>query len=106
MSESRGNSPPRSRDSASPLRVLAVQSRAHADEGCAVGTNVVLVGAELAAFRSDTLQLLLGRSVGIANVHEEALLANAGTVELVNNIITNVASLETSNNVSHMVQAR
>lgn len=81
-------------DAAAPLRLLAVQSRTHADQGGAISTNVVLIGAKLAAFGSDTLELLLGWGVGVANVHGQSLFADARPIELANNLIASIPGLE------------
>lgn len=86
--------PARDRKGASPLRLLAIQGRAHANQGSTVCTNVVLVGAELAALSGDALELLLGWRIGIANVDEEALLPNADAVEFVDDFVADIAGLE------------
>jgi len=95
------------RDTATPLGLLAVQSRAQANQRGAVCTDVVFIRAELATLGSDTLQLLLSRGVGVANVHEERLLANADAVELANNFIANVARFKAARRVSTgMIQTK
>ena len=66
----------------------------NADERSSVGTNVVLIGTELAALGRDALELLLSRRVRIANLHDVAFVANSNSVELLNNLIANVAVLE------------
>lgn len=73
------------------LRLRAIQGWVHPNEGSAVGTDVVLVGAELATLRSDTLELLLGGSVCISDVHEKTLLANTNTIELSDDVVANIA---------------
>lgn len=96
--------PSRGRKSAAPLRLLAIKSWAHANEGSAIGTNVVLVGSELATFGSDALEFLLCRGVGIANVHEKTLLANANTVELSNHLVTDISVLKAIGEVSYRMR--
>lgn len=65
----------------------------------AVCTNVVLVGAELAAFRGDTLELLLTRSISVSNVHHHALVADGNAVELLDDRVADVSRLETAQDV-------
>lgn len=88
-------SPSRLSGVASPLALLVVESRTQANKGRAVGTDVILVGAELAAFGSDSLELLLRRGIGVSNIHEKSLFSNTNAVELANDLITNIARLET-----------
>lgn len=81
---------------AAPLALLAVErGAAQANKRSAVSTNVVLIGAELTTLGGDTFELLLGSSVGVADVHEEALLAESATVVLVNDIVAVLAIIET-----------
>lgn len=73
------------------MGLLIEQSRAHADKGSAICTNVVFVGTELAAFRSNTLQLFLSRRVRVANIHEEAIASDANPMELTDNLVADIA---------------
>lgn len=66
----------------------------HADKGGTIGTNVILVGAELATLSSDALELLLSWGIGIANVHEKTLFTNTEAVELADDFVTDIAVLE------------
>lgn len=54
----------------------AVDGRSLTNSHGAVGADVVLVGTVLATLGGDTLELLLGRGVGIANLHDETLIAD------------------------------
>jgi hypothetical protein len=65
--------------------------------GGAVSANIVLVGSELTAFSGDTLQVLLGGGVGIANLQKEAFLADGLTVELLDDLFADVARLKAVN---------
>lgn len=76
------------------LRLAVERGVAQTDERSAVGTDVVLVGAELAALSRDALELLLSRSVGVADVHQEALLADGTTVVLQNDVVAILAVVE------------
>jgi hypothetical protein len=65
-----------------------------------VCTNVVLVGSELTAFCGDTLEILLGRSIGVSDLKEKALFADGLTMELLNDLLTDVTVLESMGKVS------
>ena len=65
--------------------------------GGAIGANIVLVGSELTAFSGDTLQVLLSRGIGIANLQKKALLANRLAVELLDDLFTDLTSLKAVN---------
>lgn len=60
----------------------------------AVCTNVVLIGAELAALSRDSFQLLLRRCVGVADLHQHALLTNRSTMVLFDDVLALLASFE------------
>ena len=80
--------------------MLVVQRRARTDEGRTVGTDVVFVGAEQPALGSDSFEFLLCRSIGVSDVHEKSLLSNANTVELADDLVTDVTRLETRSSLS------
>lgn len=61
----------------------------------AISTNIVLIGSELTTLSGDTLEILLSRSVGIANLQKKTLLANWLTVELSDDFFTELTALET-----------
>lgn len=67
---------------------LVVDARLHTNISSTVSTNIVLVCAELATLSSDALELLLGRRVGIADLHQHALLANSNTMILLDDFLT------------------
>lgn len=75
---------------------MTIQSRAHADKGCAVSTNVILISSELAAFCGNSLEFLLGWGIGISNVHEQSFFTDADTVKLSDDLITDIAALKTA----------
>jgi len=60
-----------------------------------VSTNVVFVGSKLSALRCDTLEVLLSRCIRIANLKQEALFANRLTMEFLDDLFTDLTSLET-----------
>jgi hypothetical protein len=51
----------------------------------------------LTAFGGDALQVLLSRGIGIANLQKKALLANGLTMELLDDLFADVASLKAMN---------
>ncbi len=48
---------------------LVIHGRTNANHSSSIGTNIVLVSAELASLGRDTLKLLLGWSVSVTNLH-------------------------------------
>ena len=71
---------------------LAVdRRRVHSNNGRAVGTHVVLVGAELSTFRGD---LLLRRCVSISNLHLQCLVTNGLAIVLLDDEVTDLARFE------------
>lgn len=84
---------------------LVVHVGLDANKRSAIGTNVVLVGSELATFGSDTLQLLLTRSIGIADVHDHSLFADGDAVELLDDSVADVSRLEAGDVVSARSQS-
>jgi hypothetical protein len=76
--------------------MMGVHGTTIADKRSTVGPDVVLVRSELAALGGDTLQLLLGWSVGVTDVHEKTLFTNSGAMELLDHLITNISVLETT----------
>jgi hypothetical protein len=79
---------------AATVRRLGERVALQTDQRSTIGANIILVGAELSALCSDSLKLLLSLGVGIANVHDEALLANSSTVVLADNIFALITRLE------------
>lgn len=59
-----------------------------------ISTNVVLVRTELAAFGSDSLQILLSRSVGITNLKKKTLVTNGLTMKLLDDLFADLARFE------------
>lgn len=76
---------------------LAVKCRVQSHKGSPISTNVILIGAELSALSSNSLELLLRRCIGVANIHKEAFFANSDSIELSNDFVTNVSGFETIN---------
>lgn len=60
----------------------------------AISTDIVLIGPELTALGGDALQILLSRSIGIANLEKETLLANGLAMELLDDLLTDITVLE------------
>lgn len=82
--------------SATPAAGLrAVNGRSHADSHSSVCADVVLIGAVLPALGGDALQLLLRRRVGIANLHQEALISNGLAMVASDDLLADVTRFET-----------
>ena len=60
----------------------------------AISTDIVLIGAVLSALGSDALQLLLGWSIRIANLHDIVVFSNRQSMKVLNDLLTDVAGLE------------
>lgn len=58
--------------------------------GGTICTNIVLVGSELTTFRGDSLEVLLGRSVGITNLQKKTIIANGLSVELLDDFLADI----------------
>lgn len=87
-------------DSATVVSASISASRRQTEMGRSICTNIVLVGTELATLGGDTLQFLLGRSVGVADLHLETLVADSNTCKVQNDLITDCTGLETIQQVS------
>lgn len=74
--------------------MVRVHGATIADEGSAVGSDIVLVRSELTTLSGDSLQFLLSWSISVANVHEKSFIANTRTMEPLDNIIANVSVLK------------
>lgn len=68
----------------------------HISSRAAISTDVVLIGSKLSALGGDTLEVLLGWSIRIANLKEEAFFANGLTMELSDDLFADIAALKTS----------
>jgi hypothetical protein len=68
----------------------------------AISTNIVLIGSELTALSSDTLEVFLAWCVCIADLEEKTLLANGLAVELLDNLLTYFTRLESKVSVSQL----
>jgi hypothetical protein len=64
--------------------------------GVAICTHIVLVGTELAAFSCNFLEVLLSRSVGIANLKQQTLFTDGLAMELIDDLFTDLAGLKAS----------
>lgn len=73
----------------------AVDGRSLTNSHRAVGADVVLVGTVLATLGGDTLELLLGRGIGVADLHDETLLADGDAVKALDDLLTDITGLET-----------
>lgn len=62
-----------------------------------ISSDIVLVGSELTAFSSDSLQILLSSGIGIANLEKKAFLANGLAVELSDDLFADITTLEATN---------
>jgi hypothetical protein len=54
----------------------------------------------LAAFCSDTLKILLSRSICVADLKEKTLFANGLTMELSNDLLADLTALKSTDKVS------
>lgn len=78
------------------LRSSVVDSGVDSNSHSAIGTNVVLVGAVLAALGSDALQFFLCRSICVTNLNTITFFTNSLATVAGNDLLTDVASLETT----------
>ena len=65
-----------------------------------VSSNIVLVGSELTTFGCDALQVLLSRSIGVADLEKKTLLANGLAMELLDDLLADITRLEAIEMVS------
>lgn len=72
----------------------AVNGRGDANSHGSVCADVVFVGTVLAALGGDTLQLLLRRRVGIANLHQEAFITNGLAMVAPDDLLTDISTLK------------
>ncbi len=72
----------------------AVNAGVNPDIGRAISTNIILICAELSPLGRDALQLLLGGSVRVPNLHQHSFFANGSTVVLPDDVFALIASLE------------
>lgn len=75
------------------IRTVSIEnaSRAHAHKGRTIGTDVVFVGAVLAALSSHPLELLLGGCIRIADLQWKTFTTNEFTSELVDDLVADIA---------------
>ena len=59
-----------------------------------ISTNIVLVGSELTTLSGDALEILLGRGVRIANLEKKTFLTNWLAMELLDDLLTYIATLK------------
>jgi hypothetical protein len=74
--------------------LLVVQSRVQTNKGGAIGANIVLVGAKLAALGGDSLKLLLSWGIGVSNVHWKTFFTNTDAVELPNDLVADITRIK------------
>lgn len=74
-----------------------INRRVDADSVCSVRADIVLIRPVLAAFGRDALQFLLRRGIGIADLHGEMILSDRHAMEVLDNLLANVTSLEAVN---------
>jgi hypothetical protein len=73
---------------------VVVDAGCHANICRAVGTNIVFVGTELSSLSGDTLELLLGWSVRIPNIHELTTVAHGNPMVLPDDVLAFFAARE------------
>lgn len=67
---------------------------------CTVCSDVILVGSELTALCCDTLEVFLGRGIGVADLEKETLFANGLAMELSDDLLADFAALESTEKVN------
>lgn len=72
----------------------AVDGGVDANSHRAIGADIILVGTVLAALGGDALQLLLGRSIGVADLHQVALVTNGLAMVALDDLLTHLTGLE------------
>ena len=65
-----------------------------------VSSNIVLVGSELSSFGRDSLEILLSRGIGVADLEKKTLLANGLAMELLDDLLADITRLEAIEMVS------
>ena len=70
------------------------QRRSQGKNATTICTNVVLISSKLSALSGDTLEVLLGRSVGIANLEEKTLFTDGLTMELSDYLLADLTRLK------------
>ena len=70
------------------------QRRGQSKNTAAICTDVVLVGSELSTLSCDALEILLSRRVCVANLKQKTLFANGLTMELLDDLVTNITTLK------------
>lgn len=76
------------------------QRRRQGENTATICTDVVLVGSELSTLSCDTLEILLSRSVCVANLKQKTLFANGLTMELLDDLVADITTLKTITHVS------
>lgn len=82
------------RSGATVPRGLRVDRGVHPDSMSAVCANVVLIRPVLTTLRSDPLQLLLRRSVCVADLHDVVFLSDMDPIVDLDDSLANFASLK------------
>jgi hypothetical protein len=70
------------------------QRRRQSQNTAAVCTDVVLVGSELSTLSCDALEILLSRSVCVANLEQKTLFTNGLTMKLLDDLVADIATLK------------
>lgn len=70
------------------------QGRRKSHNTATVSTDVVFIGSELSTLSCDALEILLGRSIGIADLKEETFFTNGLAMELSDDLFTDITALE------------
>jgi len=65
-----------------------------ADVSSAICTDVIFVSTELTTLCRNALQFFLGWSIGITDLHQQALLADCSPMELLDDVLALFAGLE------------
>ncbi len=65
-----------------------------------ISTDVILVSSELATLCGDSLEILLSRSIGVADLEKKTLLTNRLAMKFLDNFLTNITVLKTGKLIS------
>ena len=78
------------------------QRRRKGQNAATVCADIVLVSSELSTFGCDALEILLSRSVCVADLKKETLFTNGLTMELLDDLFADLTALETAIAVSRV----
>ena len=63
---------------------------------CTICTNVILLSSELSTFCSNSFEILLGWSIGVADLKEQTLFTNGLAMKFLDNFVTNISRFKST----------